>query len=553
MARMYPDPMLPISDPRNTAEPRLYDWLKHSLSNEYHVFHSVAWQTRDELRGARDGEADFVIVHPRLGILVLEVKGGQIEYDGLQGVWLQNGRALDKDPFTQAKSFKHHLLNLLKADGYWANRYILISHAVAFPDVVAPNTPLTLQSPRRLILDKRDTLTIREWIEAHFVYAGGSQDWDALGEHGVRYLQNLLAPVRHLRSLLGVDIKSEAAEFVKLTETQCRLLDFIASCPRAAISGCAGSGKTMLAAHKAVQLAEEGLNVLFTCYNKNLANFLAHDYLAERPKTLHIAHFHKVAADLIRQSKQPLGQLPGESEEDYFNYRLPEQMVTALDILPARYHALVIDEAQDFRENWWLPLQFLLEKPEEDTLYLFYDDNQNLYGGLARFKNLTEIQFALTENCRNTQKIHEVVSRFYKGSKQLRALGPHGRDVKIRTYQDEAELHKSLRQTLHELIVEEGVDREDIVVLTPRSMTYTTLKGKYGRFQLNTNWNVQENEVFIATIHSYKGLESPVIILAELEPTLPKLNELLYVACSRARHHLVVVCHEQTKSVLVSN
>jgi superfamily I DNA/RNA helicase len=45
-----------------------------------------------------------------------------------------------------------------------------------------------------------------------------------------------------------------------------------------------------------------------------------------------------------------------------------------------------------------------------------------------------------------------------------------------------------------------------------------------------------------ATIHSFKGLESPVVILTEMvEPDINRLRQLSYVGCSRAKSHLVVV------------
>ena len=549
MAKMYPSVIAP--DVVSEAEKTLYSLFASQLPNDYMVFHSVAWQSRNQIYGTRDGEADFVIIHPRLGILVLEVKGGTIDYDGENGVWLQSGHIMRKDPFEQAKAFKYELLRLLKTDSYWASRHICITHAVAFPDVVAPNYPLTLQAPRRLIFDKRDTLAVPEWIADHFAYARGSGSYAEIDAHGVRFLQNLLSPVRHLRSLLGVDIQAEAAEFVHLTEQQCRLIDFIASVPRAAIAGCAGSGKTMLAAHKARQLANEGLRVLLTCFNKNLAAFLREDYLAERPSTLDIIHFHKLAADLVRQSGQPFGPQPGETAITYFASRLPEQLTTAVDQLGPQYDAIIVDEAQDFLENWWLPLQLLLPDPDAGILYLFYDDNQNIYGGLQAVKNLIQNEYPLDENCRNTQKINEQVKTFYAGQRPLKALGPPGRDVVTHTYQNQAEMLNTLRKVLHELIVEEDVTAEDIVILTPFSEGKSCLvrSSKIGRFQLTTNWDIATNEVYYTTIHSFKGLESPIVILVEIEPGLQhSANELLYVACSRARHHLVILQHANALS-----
>ncbi len=47
----------------------------------------------------------------------------------------------------------------------------------------------------------------------------------------------------------------------------------------------------------------------------------------------------------------------------------------------------------------------------------------------------------------------------------------------------------------------------------------------------------------ISTIHRFKGLESPVVILAEIDSRVPaeQLPGLLYVGATRARTHLVVI------------
>lgn len=54
------------------------------------------------------------------------------------------------------------------------------------------------------------------------------------------------------------------------------------------------------------------------------------------------------------------------------------------------------------------------------------------------------------------------------------------------------------------------------------------------------------NEVRIATIHRYKGVESPVVVLAEIDGRVAdeELAALVYVGTTRARGHLVVVASE---------
>jgi ATP-dependent exoDNAse (exonuclease V) beta subunit len=56
-------------------------------------------------------------------------------------------------------------------------------------------------------------------------------------------------------------------------------------------------------------------------------------------------------------------------------------------------------------------------------------------------------------------------------------------------------------------------------------------------------WPARRNEVRVATIHRFKGLESSVVVLAEIDSriTSDDLAGLLYVGATRARTHLVVI------------
>lgn len=56
------------------------------------------------------------------------------------------------------------------------------------------------------------------------------------------------------------------------------------------------------------------------------------------------------------------------------------------------------------------------------------------------------------------------------------------------------------------------------------------------------------NAMRVAKVHRYKGLESPVVVLAEIDERVAEsdLAPLLYVGATRARSHLVVVASEPT-------
>jgi hypothetical protein len=545
---MHPYPIRP--DTQSNAERALYAALDDQLPDDFVVFHSVAWQVRDPRSGVEDGEADFVLAHPDFGILVVEVKGGRIRYDGRRGQWFSNANPV-KDPFKQGRSAKYSLLEKLKELPFWRNRWITVGYAVAFPDV-AVKQDLRLDAPRELILDATDMTSLLEWVNRALHYLQGRRPEDnPLGRVGVEELESLLSPSWDLRSPLSVEIEEEEQELMRLTEEQFVLLDFLARHRRVAISGCAGSGKTTLAYEKARRLAEQGFDVLLTCFNRPLAEFLAAE---ETSPNLQIVNFHRFADEFVQKAGLPTG--PYNSE--YFDNILPEQLVEAVEILGPPFDAVIVDEGQDFRDNWWLPLQWLLRKPDTGIFYVFFDDNQNIYHAMQKIPLELE-PFPLTRNCRNTQAIHEAVMAFYQSDQLPTSQGPEGRPVEVYEYDDRASFKRILRRVLHRLSVEEDVPAEDIVILTPKGRKNSWLwqLGPVGNFRITDSWAAGSGEIFCSTVHSFKGLESPIVIMAEIDSSVWNLESILYVGCSRARNHLIVLAaedlSEETMASLVSH
>jgi hypothetical protein len=534
-------------DIASAAERRLYRELQSQLSDEWVVLHSVWWQLRDTRTGARDGETDFVLLNPSLGGLLLEVKGGRIQYEGTRDEWTSNG-ILIKDPFRQVRDAKYGLMRKLQEIPFWRNRWFSLGHAVAFPDAEV-KADLRLDAPREIILDAADLSHLTEWLDRALSYMRGSeQNMEPLGDVVVGALVSLLSPKWDLRPLLATEIAEEERQLLRLTAEQFVMLDFLGRNRRVAVSGCAGSGKTTLAVEKARRLTSQGFRVLLTCFNVNLADFLRGG--EPSPRQTDIVSFHKLAWDLCREAHIAL---PNSHGPDYFSSALPERMMEAVDRLGPRYDAVIVDEGQDFHGNWWVPLQCLLRDPESGILYVFYDDNQKLYGASPGIP-LELAPFALTRNCRNTQHIHGIVTHFYRSDQISTAQGPAGRPVEVLTYDDPAGLKRTLRSVVHRLLVQEGVAAEDIVLLTPKGRERSILwqTGRVGNLRLTDQWTQASGELFCSTVHAFKGLESPVVILAELDADQAADYEaLLYVACSRARNHLIVLASDSLPQAIL--
>jgi hypothetical protein len=545
---MYPQSISP--DTCSNAERQLFAALEEQLSDAYHVFHSVAWQALNKEGKPYDGEADFVIAHARLGILVLEVKGGGIAFDAEKNTWTstdQGGKTHHiKDAFGQATDSKYKLRNCLDSMLGAAAHRLTMGHAVAFPDVVVDQQLPGMNKPREIVLDMRDKETLDDWMQSSFAYYRGnaSQQKQEDGDASLRALKKLLGTGFLLPMPRWGIFTEETKEFIQLTQQQYIILDTLNRQRRALISGFAGSGKTMLAVEKATRLAEQGFRVLLTCYNRNLATDLREK--VQPASNLDINNFHALCLDLL----QELQTVPaGERNQHFFDTILPEALEESTDRIDVRYDAIIVDEGQDFQDDWWLPLQLLLRDPDHGILYIFYDDNQRIYVNKGNFPIGGE-PYLLSVNCRNTRTIHEQIVRCYRGSVEPVSRGPAGRAIEKVLVPATNNLYRSLMRLLRQLINEDRIPTDEIVILTPRSKQKSLLWAKSGNspFSLTESWPPSPNQIYCTTIHSFKGLERSVVIVAELERWQEgqgDLEYLVYVACSRARNHLIVLLAEE--------
>lgn len=541
MAHMYPAELRP--DTKSNAERELYRALADALPDDYTVFHSVRWLARDPRSGARDGEADFVLVHPKRGILLIEAKGGHIRYDGVADRWHSNAYEI-KDPLVQAERNKHSLREKLRATPALQDRWINIGHAVAFPDIIVDGA-LRLDAPREVVLDHGDMADIKEWVEkALAFYVDSDERSPGLGDAGVRTVIDVLSPSLEIRSPLSTAIAAEAQAIIRLTQEQFEVLTLLTYQRRAAVCGCAGSGKTTLAMEQARRLAVQGFRVLLTCFNAPLAGHLRHQRPRDAAYT--VLHFHQLCQKMAEQAELHVPPPRTRDDEHYYERVLPEALLDASSKLGPQYDAIIVDEGQDFRPDWWVALQAMLADPGHGIFYVFYDDNQNLYQTEQSLPPDLP-RYPLRRNCRNTQAIHRAFLPFYRSPVEPEAAGPAGRAPQVTLYRSDLRLRQMLSQVLHQLIINERVLTKDIVILTPRSPDRSELTrwGSAGNYRLTAQRPTNPGEVFFTSIYQFKGLEAPVIILAEFRPAkVQDADTLLYVGCSRACNHLVILADE---------
>src|SRR4051794_6392905 len=80
----------------------------------------------------KDHEADLVVLMPDIGIVVLEVKGGSVWYDG--GWWIKrSGRDTVIRPVDQARTAKYALRQYVEKDPRWSRGRVAWAHGVVTP------------------------------------------------------------------------------------------------------------------------------------------------------------------------------------------------------------------------------------------------------------------------------------------------------------------------------------------------------------------------------------------------------------------------------------
>ena len=562
----------------SSGEDRLAAALEQQLKPPWAIHRNVAWLEKRPGEEPQDGEADVVLAHPDLGVMVIEVKGGRIQRVG--GQWEsvdRNGRANTiKDPFAQVTRAMHRLKRVCGAMPAWPSHDVRFTRAVCFPDA-AYDRSMTPDGPREIVIDHGDLADSGGHVQAIFDWwsrsGDASIDGGAPGAIGMKALHELLARDLEIASPLAAGVAADESRILTLSERQFAVLDMLAAQRRALILGVAGSGKTLIAAEKARRLAAQGFDVLFTCFNRPLAEFLA--ATVGRNERVTVSTFHRLS-ERLGQEAGLIGPSP-EHDTAYFD-RLADVLDRALKILTdVRYDAIVVDEGQDLDAEWWLPLLDLLRDRERGIVYVFGDANQDLYHarepdelGVVMPEAIEPIY--LTENRRSTRAIHDFALRFaapMTDGVPASALGPEGRPVEVFTYPEgDGDACRRVLGTVLRRVVDAGrVAPSDVVVLTPRSPRSSWLMSADGSpieawpYRLMPEYGPEGSvlppptkggEVRVATIHRYKGLESPVVVLCEIDGRIQEaeLAALLYVGATRARAHLVIVAAESLAAFL---
>ncbi|MBO9695905.1 MAG: AAA family ATPase [Sphingopyxis sp.] len=542
-------PMVPPAiraDPRRSAEVAVYDRLAESpLLTGATIFYSCEWL------GAhggilRDGEADFVVAHPGIGYLVLEVKGGRVRRSVADGKWTTIDRddniSTIENPVRQAMKSKKVILDALMRN--WPGRppWITARHGVILPHSSSPADPKKLgaATPIEIFAFREDMGSLAARVLQMMVWSpdGAREKMGGLGSVGIGLLEDFYGRDVDFSPRLQHVLRDSEARIDALTGTQLRYLDFLASTRIALIEGGAGTGKTVLAAERARRAAREGRRVLLLCFNRPLATALAGELAGSSAA---VATFHEFCGRMCLAAGIDLDAVRRACEPAHFwQEKLPELLTDiGLGDPPERYDDIIVDEGQDFRAAWIEAVRLFLE--DEGSLFIFRDDFQNLYRGDDAAAAVKVAPMRLTENVRNTQKIFRAGNRFRSDCAD-RCLGPEGADIRW-VASAPGRTARSVEREVSRLLTTEAVSPDDIAVLCGCAAEASIMRREpmlAGRPWTGADECV-DGAIVVDSIMRFKGLDRPVVILCEIEGCA---EEAAYVGLTRAKSLLVVTGSE---------
>ena len=501
MARMIPDVSPRMIE--NDGE-RLFYSACRDLPSEYTVLYSYKYRMGNIHSGSSEsseitsiseksainppenpeafhaiGEADFVIVHPELGYVVFEVKQGNIMY--ANGQWhefrpsgkgsFHRTRPMAKDPVDQAQRAMWAILERYK-EKLGAGRFPLnIRFALCFPEtkILAGELPDFIDPNSIFLYDDLDNLNAK--IRSLFP-KGTKPDRTATQI----LIDKVLSPSFKVFALLEqqIQIFHSAAERI-LTDEQSRILEETELDKKKVFFGAAGTGKTYLAMEKARQLADSGKRVLLTCFNKNLASGLRREIPAE----ITCSNFHDFLMEVLTEKGFNIS-VPEDSDEqqEFFNNTLPEMGFDYYMEAPDadKFDSIIVDEGQDFHENWLLCLESMLRSRKDGEFYIFADPNQDLFGvSTGHLMKLPVSKHRLTRNLRNAETISDWLAPFIPQG-HLKPVLRGGIPVAYHPWETAQEEKRMIEREIGRL-VSQGIRPGRILILSPNRLENSCLAG----------------------------------------------------------------------------
>jgi hypothetical protein len=510
--------------------------LKHRLSSDYTVYHSVHWSRAYE-KFTVFGEVDFVIVNQAGAILLIEQKNGPLEESN--GELIKRYGSTRKNPVDQVIRSRDHIIEKFR-EQFGRRLRLEIDYLVYCPDYRVRQLSAASIDRSRVV----DASARRE-------LAGRVDEILGAGMPDAHVRDKVMAFFQHtFRLVPDIHARRERLDerFVRLSEGLVRFIGNLEVHPfRLRVVGTAGCGKSLLAAEHYRESLMRGRKTLLLCYNRPLA-----EMLRERlPPGGVVNSWHGFCGVLLRKHGIELDYK--QVHEDGFWMRVTEQIM-GLDLPESeRFETIIIDEAQEFEEIWWLVLKDCLLVEDGEVLWL--EDQLRADGAGGEMPDGISVTYRARENFRSPHRIaHFINERFpeYQFESLNGIVGLDAQEQQVATPKQQlVAVDKCIKALLRQ-----GLKPADIVILTciaiPSSVFAgvevlgpTPIRQFTGRYEDDGNRIYTDGELRFTSVARYQGQQSPAVILVDADWTdgddLAARRRTMFIGMTRATLRLDVI------------
>ena len=306
------------------------------------------------------------------------------------------------------------------------------------------------------------------------------QEWKKEWTDKIKFF--LIPPLHKLEDGININLTSEQKKNVDHTPKTHRRL-----------RGAAGSGKTLLIAQKAANIASNNKRVLIVTFNITLMQYILDNIKRATYRfewgNITIKHFHGFCSGFLNENGIPWPKSKhGESVEET-EYKLDElvpklvsdAMKNGQNEKNRVYDAIIIDEGQDFIKSWYDCLTLFLSK--NDEVFYVADPKQNLYerenrwidqmeGGGKFNKRWREMNRTFRFPKLITKKVNRFAEVFLPKDDSslideewdLSLFDPH---IVWKNFEEDKDLNEITLEILKKLTKEKMIHLEDIVIMVP--------------------------------------------------------------------------------------
>ena len=377
-----------LRQPLTDGEKLVFEFFDRYLPEEWEIY------LQPHLNGLKP---DFVLLHPQNGIAVFEVKDWNLDALHYSCEWSNdkprlmgnNGTrtfSLEKqNPVTKIDLYKKEIFELYCPRLKERTGFGSITAGIIFP----------FAEKKRIEDLFKPFRDVRNMSGYSNLYPLVGSDTIAIGD-----INTVLSRWNKVNNCMSVEIAADLRAWLaepsfskdqrsslEISSEQRRLITTRTDKGYRRIKGSAGSGKSIVLAGRAAELASSGLNVLVCTYNITLINYLRDVSVRWKGTSAKNAitwlHFHALCKRILIESgyEAKYNQLWKDYDsKTVLDDKLADLLLEVVSNTDeySDYDAILVDEGQDFRPNWWQVLRKLVNLNGE--MLLVADRTQDVYG-----------------------------------------------------------------------------------------------------------------------------------------------------------------------------